>query len=206
MVDQDCPNQPQDGEHVSATPLPPPLPRSFHEELRNQLPTTPPISPEEEGGSRAADQTAQSDQGEQTFKPFYIFFYGSLMDPEVLQTVLRLPQPPVLQTGWITGFMMKMWGIYPTLIPLATADDETKVSGVVWKINDESHMSRLVRYETSAYIPRYCTIYLDNGVVLPQSRVFAWAGDGESKELQEGSFDLERYQKYFKRSIVRRAG
>jgi len=31
---------------------------------------------------------------------------------------------------------------------------------------------------------------------------FCWAGSPDSKELEEGVFDFERYQRYFKPSVV----
>lgn len=39
--------------------------------------------------------------------------------------------------------------------------------------------------------------------VLTDCRTFCWAGNPESKELEEGWFDLGRYQRYFKTSVVR---
>ena len=40
--------------------------------------------------------------------PGCVFFYGTLMDPEVLQTILSLPELPVMERGHINGFSMKM--------------------------------------------------------------------------------------------------
>ncbi|MCJ1264034.1 hypothetical protein MMC22_003905 [Lobaria immixta] len=53
--------------------------------------------------------------GELTPK-FHMFFYGTLMDPTTLQWVLELPSPPVLRPATVTGFAVKMWGVYPVLI------------------------------------------------------------------------------------------
>ncbi|KAL2014145.1 hypothetical protein VTN00DRAFT_1670 [Thermoascus crustaceus] len=104
------------------------------------------------------------------------------MDPEVLQSVLGLPELPILQKGWATGFTMKIWGIYPALIP---KDGVTKVMGGCLEVVPLHHTS--LQRE-----------------VLPESRTFSWAGGPASKELEDGSFDLERYQKYFKPSAVRK--
>lgn len=70
--------------------------------------------------------------GDRPFKPCFMFFYGSLMDPEVVQTVLGLPEPPVMEKGLITGFKIRMWSIYLTLVPCAGF----KVYGTVWKCED----------------------------------------------------------------------
>lgn len=138
---------------------------------------------------------------EPPFEPCYLFFYGSLMDAEVLQTIAGLPEVPAVQEGSVTGFEMKMWGIYPTLIPCAGA----QVSGTVWKVNEPGHFFRLQRYETSAYTWCSCEIRLSNGEILRRCRTFCWAGNVNSKVLKQGKFDLEHYQKYFKASVVRKA-
>ena len=122
------------------------------------------------------------------------------MDPEVLQTILGLPSPPVVQKGTIFGFVVKMWGIYPTLVP----SDGGRVYGTFWRVQGLSQFLRLKEYETSAYTWSHCDIETSNGDCLRECRTFCWAGDPESGELQEGSFDLERYQRYFKPSVVRK--
>ncbi|KAL1983406.1 hypothetical protein VTN96DRAFT_10388 [Rasamsonia emersonii] len=177
-------------------PLPPPAPPSpsYYEELRRRFPPPPPLPPD-------AGRLPGDPQEKPPFKPCHLFFYGSLMDPEVLQSVLGLPELPVLQKGWVTGFTIKMWGIYPALIP---KDGDTKVMGAVWKVDEPSQFLRLMEYETEAYKWCPCTVHLCDGGVLPESRTFIWAGDPASKDLEDGSFDLERYQKYFKPSVVRK--
>jgi len=86
-----------------------------------------------------------------------------------------------------------MWGTYPALIP----SDSSKVKGRVWKVDSEEHFNRLAAYETAAYTWIECE-------VIEGCRAFCWAGHPESTELEDGSFDLERYQKYFKASVTRR--
>ena len=121
-----------------------------------------------------------------------------MRDPEILQAVLGLQQAPAVQEGWVRGFMMKMWGIYPALLP----HEGGKVFGTAWKVNSLSYFLRLVEYETSVYTWCSCEIELGDGESLRDCRTFCWAGDLNSKELEEGSFDLQRYQKYFKPSVV----
>jgi len=122
------------------------------------------------------------------------------MDPEVLQAILDLPSALVVKKGFITGFSLKMWGIYPTIIQNGTG----KVSGTVWEVHEEAHFLRLWEYETSSYTWCHCDVELDSGEILYGCRTFCWAGDPMSKDLEEGSFDLERYQRYFKASVVRK--
>jgi hypothetical protein len=126
------------------------------------------------------------------------------MDPEVLQTVLNLPQLPVVQEGYITGFRIKLWGIYPTLVP--SMDDSSRIYGRFWNVTQTNDVVRLTQYETDAYKMASVTIRgkMDGAsIVIPGGRTFCWAGKEDSPELKEGNFDLERYQKHFKSSVVR---
>ena len=122
------------------------------------------------------------------------------MDSEVLQAVLGLLETPSVMKGTIQGFSMKMWGIYPTII----RNEKGKISGTAWKVDLESHFSRLQDYETDAYTWCLCDVELEGGEVLRGCRTFCWAGDADSRELDDGSFDLSRYQTYFKSSVVRK--
>jgi len=187
--------------------LPPPLPPQS--KLRS--PTLPSSLVTSEA-LKMADQTAQekernaaimntnqSQQQSEPFSPCFLFFYGSLMDPEVLQAALELSSTPIVRKGSITGFSLMVWGIYPTIIQ----NGNGKVSGPVWKINEEAQFLPLSEYETSAYTWCHCSVELDDGKVLDGCLAFCWAGDPMSKELEEGTFDLERYRRYFKASVVR---
>lgn len=190
---------------------PPPSPLPPKSEIRPPVPPPPPLTPNafrsrgspsvlEQKFAAAANANYKPEEAEPPFKPCFFFFYGSLMDPEVLQAVLGLLEVPVVEEGWVTGFAMKMWGIYPALIPRKGG----KVFGMVWKVNAQSHFLRFMEYETSAYTWCSCDIELSNGETLRDCRTFYWAGDPDSKELEEGKFDLQRYQKYFKPSVVRK--
>ncbi|KAF2280538.1 uncharacterized protein EI97DRAFT_430243 [Westerdykella ornata] len=211
-------NNPDDGysdnpSAVSAVPCkippPPPLPKSTKASV--PAPPPPPLPPTEAPKISNSDflrvmaaiQRPKSETSADAKPPFqrcHMFFYGSLMDPEVLQAILDLPEPPTMKQGSITGFSVKMWGMYPTLV----RNDSGRVSGTFWEVTSEAHFLRLEAYETSAYTWCECDVELSDGAVLHNCRTFCWAGDPESEELEEGSFDLEWYQKYFKPSVTRR--
>jgi gamma-glutamylcyclotransferase (GGCT)/AIG2-like uncharacterized protein YtfP len=129
-----------------------------------------------------------------------VFFYGSLMDPEVIQAVLSLPEPPLTKPAIIFGFWIKMWGIYPVLIPSTSG----QVAGFISEVDYEEHFERLAAYETAAYTWGECEAVLDDGTAQKDCRTFCWAGHADSRELEDGCFDLERHQKYFKCSVTRR--
>jgi gamma-glutamylcyclotransferase (GGCT)/AIG2-like uncharacterized protein YtfP len=137
------------------------------------------------------------------FHPFHMFFYGSLMDPEVLQAILNLPDLPIMQPATISGYRIKMWSIYPTLVPSSSSEGGS-VKGMLWEMTSDKQIERLAAYETAAYKPEECEAVLTSGEVIKGCRTFCWAGQPDSEELEEGGFDLERYQRYFKPSVMRR--
>ncbi|KAF2125903.1 hypothetical protein P153DRAFT_348110 [Dothidotthia symphoricarpi CBS 119687] len=132
--------------------------------------------------------------------PCHMFFYGSLMDPDVLQAITGLPEAPLVKKGTITGFSIRMWGTYPALVPCSTGE----VKGTVWELTSEAHFRRLADYETLAYTWCECNVVLEDGKSLSSCRTFCWAGDVNSQDLEEREFDFERYQKHFKPSVLRR--
>lgn len=138
-----------------------------------------------------------------TFRPRHFFFYGSLMDPEVFQTITKSAEAPVMRKGSITGFKMKMWGIYPVLVPETEAGTDTKITGTWCMVDSHMRFLDLQEYETVKYTPLDCTIVTEDGTELKDSATFGWAGNPDNNELEDGVFNFERYQKYFKPSVVR---
>jgi gamma-glutamylcyclotransferase (GGCT)/AIG2-like uncharacterized protein YtfP len=136
------------------------------------------------------------------WEPTPYFFYGSLMDPEVLQSVLGLSETPKLQRGTISHFKIKMWGIYPEFVKA----EGGIVEGMAWVVHTEEQLQRLQNYETSAYTSSYCIVDLADGGRIDFARTFRWNGDPDSRELEDGTFDILRYQKYFKPSITGKPG
>ncbi|TVY40633.1 hypothetical protein LSUB1_G002443 [Lachnellula subtilissima] len=130
------------------------------------------------------------------FTPCHMFFYGSLMDTTQLKYITALPSTstPDLLPATITGFRMKMWSIYPTLIASNHNESVSAVKGMLWKCETETQFESLVRYETDAYTWCFCTARLDDGTVLEGVRTFCWAGEPGSRELEEGTFDLEGWR------------
>lgn len=90
--------------------------------------------------------------------PTVWFFYGSLMDPSTLQSVLSLAERPTLRPANLPGYHLKMWGQYPALIdarPLLT------VPGMVFEAhNDRSEdvLAKLQAYEGGNYKCRLCSV------------------------------------------------
>lgn len=136
-------------------------------------------------------------------EPKKLFFYGSLMDPDVLHAIARTSATdPELHKATIKGYKMKMWGCYPTLVP-AGADDV--VHGMYWQAENEGQLALLQRYETDRYEPAACAIHVDkDGSVIDDGLAFVWAGDAESGELKDGVFSLEEYRLYYKPVVFKR--
>ncbi|KAI1631006.1 hypothetical protein F4809DRAFT_634248 [Biscogniauxia mediterranea] len=125
---------------------------------------------------------------EENFKPCHMFFYGSLMDKDMLQVAARLASPPELRPASISGWQVKMWGAYPTLVPASTtpatspaapsspsnanADHHDnnnnnkindKIRGMAWELETFEQFSNLQNYETSHYQPRAVVIRAEGG-------------------------------------------
>jgi gamma-glutamylcyclotransferase (GGCT)/AIG2-like uncharacterized protein YtfP len=198
------PAEPHPGSFISQPsaamiPPPPPLPpRPSTQAYKppSSIGLTPPIPPLPLGVFKIVDylesqESANAIKSNRSFQPCHMFFYGSLMDPEVIQAVLSLPELPLTKPATIFGFRIKMWGIYPALIPSTSG----QVVGFVWEVDSEKHFERLAAYETAAYTWIECEAVLDDGTARTDCRTFCWAGNADSNELEDGSFDLERYQK-----------
>lgn len=131
-------------------------------------------------------------------KPKDLFFYGSLMDPDVIRVIAETSTSTelVVHKAMIYGFKLKMWGLYPTLVP---GDAEDIVHGVYWQAESDRQLGLLQRYETHRYKLARCSIYVEKDRrTIDDGLVFIWAGDPGSSELKDGEFSLERYQLYFK--------
>ncbi|KAK4040313.1 hypothetical protein C8A01DRAFT_46297 [Parachaetomium inaequale] len=146
-----------------------------------------------------------NDGKQDDFEPCTFFFYGSLMDPQVLMAVAKLDNQPDLQDVWVEGFEMKMWGgMYPVLLPTKTTDNNSgashRIKGKAWRATTMDQCLRLHRYETSAYEAADCRLYHSGGGEPTKGLVFVWARDPASDQLAEGAFDLEHWQKTYKPS------
>ncbi|KAH6842465.1 hypothetical protein B0I37DRAFT_435986 [Chaetomium sp. MPI-CAGE-AT-0009] len=140
--------------------------------------------------------------------PTSLFFYGTLQDPTVLQSVTKLTPPlPALQDAHLKGgFDLRLWGgKYPVLVP--NPESEAVIRGKLWRVGEAEdrfgaeEWERLRRYETAAYDFVECVVRVGvedegdgEGV---RAVVFKWAGDGESAELSEGVFDLDVWREKF---------
>jgi hypothetical protein len=123
-------------------------------------------------------------------------------EPRSRLSYLNLPDLPTMRPATITGFRIKMWGIYPTLIPVLSHESGS-VSGTVWKVTSKEQFDSLAAYETDAYRWHECEAVLENGEVTVNCPTFCWAGDPDDKELEGGEFDLKWYQTFFKPSVTR---
>lgn len=135
-------------------------------------------------------------------KPKNFFFYGSLMDPDVVRVIVETSTEPELHDASIHGFKLKMWGFYPTIVP---GDIGDTVHGVHWQTENDRQLGLLQRYETHRYKPATCSIHVKKDrSTIEDGLTFVWAGDARSSELKNGEFLLERYQLYFKPDAFKR--
>lgn len=142
--------------------------------------------------------TTPKDGDVDAFEPTLFFFYGTLMDPDVLSAIAQLDDTPELAPAWVAGWEMKMWsGRYPTLVP-----GEGKIAGRAWRATSRAQCLRLQRYETSAYDTAPVDIHLESGEVV-QGMTFKWARGARSRELSDGTFDLAYWQEHHKSRMFR---
>lgn len=104
--------------------------------------------------------------------PRTYFFYGSLMDPTRLSSVLGLRTNPELLPATVTGYHLMLWGPYPALIPEAGK----AVSGLAFTVQTDEDAQKLQYYETSNYAPQSCRIEMVDGTS-EEGWTFVWAGD-----------------------------
>ena len=123
-----------------------------------------------------------------------LFVYGTLTLPHVLQKVLSLARIPVYQPASIRGYLVKMWGPYPALVPAEGCQSEVQVTdkrpveGTTFRVSG-LQLSRLVQYEGENYKLSAVTIYTDDAV--HSGLTFLWSGYPE--DLEEGVFDATRF-------------
>lgn len=190
-------------------PSPPPLPPSVPIQVTQKISKAPALPPKLEviaaklsglDGYKAAADKAML-QTLTNFRPTFFFFYGTLMDPEVLQQILSLDELPRIEKATITKFKIKMWGIYPALVGAC----DGVVTGTIWQVANVDQFIRLARYETSAYTPCEVEIMRQDGEI-EHGKSFRWAGDPNSSDLEEGSFSLDLYQVHFKPALFQGSG
>jgi gamma-glutamylcyclotransferase (GGCT)/AIG2-like uncharacterized protein YtfP len=121
------------------------------------------------------------------FRPQYMFFYGTLMDPVQLRKVLQLEDTPVLQPARIIGWKIMLWGQYPALV----FKQNNITHGMAYEVQKESQMEYLKYYETEAYRVQGCMIKLSDGTEI-RGKTFIYNGDANL--LKEGTFDLKDWQ------------
>lgn len=99
-----------------------------------------------------------------------LFFYGTLMDPEILASVLeRQPSPQATEAGWIVGYrrFYVRGETYPSLIH---AGPEDRVHGTLYRPRSASEIARLNRFEGEEYRALIVEVKLSSG-----RRVASWA-------------------------------
>ncbi|KAK9854974.1 AIG2-like [Penicillium brevicompactum] len=118
------------------------------------------------------------------------FFYGSLQDPSLLVDILKLESPPTLRPAHINGFTSRLWGHYPALL---RGDLDDTVTGTVYEVPTMNGAKRLADYEGPSYQPIPCDVLYADDDVPSQAKAYVFLFVGNSRDLSEGSFDLEKW-------------
>ncbi len=123
------------------------------------------------------------------------------MDPEVLRSILNLSEPPQLRDATVHGFRLNLWGIYPALVR-SSHRNSGEVEGKAHWLETLEQLEKLQAYETAAYEWCLCEIALEDGTKVEDARTFRWAASPDDKQLEEGRFDPERFQRHFKPGML----
>ncbi|KAG7092995.1 hypothetical protein E1B28_009294 [Marasmius oreades] len=83
---------------------------------------------------------------------------------------------------------IRMWGPYPALVKRAHEDVTT---GKAWILHEESHLKKLVHYETKNYRFEAVDIWLDEDSSPISGYTFVW--NGRDEDLHNGAFDMSRF-------------
>ncbi|CAI7671489.1 unnamed protein product [Penicillium bialowiezense] len=141
-----------------------------------------------------SDNSAENSGPQYPIPDEYCFFYGTLMDPDILSKALGSSKPlPTMRPARIIGYEIKLWGTYPALIvnPLHPVD------GMVCGLLTPTQLDRLAAYETDKYYLRACLINVLNNDGSTEKTIegvtFVW--NGREDELREGTFDLKQWLK-----------
>lgn len=103
-----------------------------------------------------AEQDAHGESWKESYEGDWYFFYGTLMDPPLLQELLGLPYLPTLEPATIRGPRTAMWDDYPAAIPqqfVEPEDIDETVKGMAFFLPKEYSYTdyRLGAYETDHY-------------------------------------------------------
>jgi hypothetical protein len=94
----------------------------------------------------------------------------------------------------VRGYQIKLWGPYPALVD---GEVNQPVNGIMCEILSQTHMDRLVAYETDKYRLEYCFIDIlnDDDSVKKTINGVSFMWNGEEDELQPGTFDLKEWKR-----------
>ncbi|KAL2173938.1 uncharacterized protein P884DRAFT_264383 [Thermothelomyces heterothallicus CBS 202.75] len=130
-----------------------------------------------------------------TYEPVWYFFYGTLMKPDVLKSVLGLDTEPVLRSAKVYGYELTNWGQYKALVD---GEPGMEVTGCAYKVRSVEEEFKLAYYETNAYTLAPCRIYFTDGPAESREedrafgKTFKYAGNAEA--LKQGRFDRDLWE------------
>ncbi|MEX2311639.1 MAG: gamma-glutamylcyclotransferase family protein [Rhodospirillales bacterium] len=126
------------------------------------------------------------------------FFYGTLMDPEVVREVLGRPLSGCSpQSAMLAGF--KRVSVADVTYPALTPDPDSHVDGLMVSKISELEASRISRYEGNDYTVQVFDVMLGDGAV-EKARVFL---PKKSLNLTDIPWDFERWQKQDKKRFLK---
>ncbi|OTA55982.1 hypothetical protein K449DRAFT_387745 [Hypoxylon sp. EC38] len=171
-------------------PTPPPLPPQSRTQHMDQRPSQY-LRNLEAAGDDVWKTTTTAMASPRKYTPMTYFFYGTLMQPEILKRVLDLDHEPIMRPAKIIGYSLTKWGDYNALID---GESGQEVAGMAYEVKSPEHEYKLAYYETNAYELAPCLIDFTDGKQPDQviGSTFKYAGDAVA--LKEGRFDRKLWE------------
>jgi hypothetical protein len=105
---------------------------------------------------------------------------------------------PELKPAEVVGLRVKMWGPYPALVE---GEPGAVVRGMAYDVEGAEQKENLANYETVCCKTRQVLISIDGVEGKVPGTTFVW--NAESDELDEGTFDIESWEKRMRRVLDR---
>jgi hypothetical protein len=101
---------------------------------------------------------AETTEEQRKAQPAWYFFYGTVLDPEFLQSVVRLDDTPVMIKAKVSNVKLKYGTYYKAL-----CEGEGSVEGAAWFVPSAEAVKRLRWFKTDAYYDPWGSIELEDG-------------------------------------------
>jgi gamma-glutamylcyclotransferase (GGCT)/AIG2-like uncharacterized protein YtfP len=152
-------------------------------------------SPQRSLQTTNSSKMASSQPDLENWTPSPLFFYGSLMDSDMLCHIASPESTPILSTASIKRLKTKLWGLCPAIVP--TSHNEDVVCDKMWVCKEKKQFQALECFEGPTYTVCPVEMVLEDETKI-RGWSFCWKGDAQSCELEDGEFDMQMWKERYK--------